>query len=183
MTLRMKTKIFSTILLILGITLSACGFHLKKESAFKGSIDELSITSQNINPAFMHALKRKLEDAGIMLSDTAAYKLNILRFEENRRAISNNNLTAKPTETQLNYRLSFSLTQDKVLLISPTQVERNKEYPNNNLNVAGMLDEERILAEAAQEELIELLMRRLANLQVDENSLGVSNPEQNKHGN
>ncbi len=167
----MKTKNLSSFLLIVSIGLSACGFHLKNESSFKGSIHEVTLVSENIDPAFIHALKRELQEAGINVNTSADYQLRILRYEESRRAISNNNLSAKPTETQLNYRLGFSLMQESELLIAPTNLQRSKEYPNNNADIAGMLDEERILSEAAQEELIELLMRRLATYKPAENTL------------
>lgn len=159
-------KRFSIPALIFILALNGCGFKLKQDPDLSSTIKDISLVYKNLDPAFIHELKRSLEDSGVKVIDDSSNQLLIQKFAQNTRTIASNTITAKPTETQINYELNFSFTHDKQLLISPTLLRRSKEFTNNNNDISGMLDEEHSLGQAAQRELIELLLRRLESINI-----------------
>ena len=158
--------------LIALFALSNCGFRLKQQADLSGSIKDITLVYKNLDPAFMHQLKNSLEQAGIHIIDDSVNMLSIQRYDERKRTIASDTVTAKPTETQIDYRLSFSFTHDKQLLIAPNELHVSKEFMNNNTDIAGMLDEERNLKKSAQQELIDLLLHRLQRLETIETDHG-----------
>lgn len=161
--------IFSIFLFALGSlsVLSSCGFQLKQSYQFSPELKTLSLKTQKIDADFVNALQRELFNNGIKLSDKADTTLHILDYQQQKRAASINSNNARQTETRLTHKLDFSLYHKDKLLIAPQSLNRSKEYINNNTNLSGKIEEERLLQQELDRELIDLLLRRLENLDVD----------------
>lgn len=147
------------------LSLTQCGFRLKQEVALTSTLPEITIIHSEVDPQFINRLEKSLKDRGINISDDANAQLHILRYTENRRAASINTVNASQIETQISKSISFSLTQkDKTLLIEPSSLSRQKEYTNDNGNIAGKAQEERLIKKELDEEIIALILRRLEGI-------------------
>ena len=155
---------FYTVLLSI---LSHCGFQLKKAHQFSPELKTLSMKEKNIDANFINELKQGLSSSGISFSEQADTTLHILGYKKQKRAASVNSSNARQTETRLTHELEFSLYHKDNLLIAPQSLSRSKEYINNNTNLSGKIQEERLLQSELDRELINLLLRRLENLDVD----------------
>ncbi len=151
--------------LVVLVLLTNCGFKLKQAYSFDADIQTLSIEYRSVDPAFIHALKKSLLAQGIQIQASAPTQLNILNYKTTRQAASVSASNARQTETRITHSVSFSLTQGDTLLISPSSISRSEEYTNDNRNISGKVEEERLLSRALDQELIELLLLRLANYQ------------------
>lgn len=161
--------IFSIFLTALGClsVLGGCGFKLKQSYQFNPELKTLSLKSQKIDANFLNALQQELLKSGIKLAAKADTTLHILDYQQQKRAASINSSNARQTETRLTHKLDFSLYHKDNLLIAPQSLSRSKEYINNNTNLSGKIEEERLLQRELDRELIDLLLRRLENLDAD----------------
>ncbi len=158
----MRVKIFTLALALM--LLSHCGFKLRQAQSFSESLPEINLKHQNIDPVFISRLEKNLKQSQITIKDDAAYTLNLNAYTENRRAASINSINATQVETQLSKTLKYSFVDTEgQLLIAPDQIKVQREYTNDNSNIAGKAEEERLIKKEIDKEIIQLLMRRLGN--------------------
>lgn len=178
--------IFSIFLTALGSlnVLGGCGFKLKQSYQFNPELKTLALKAPKIDTDFVNALERELFKNGIKLSEKTDTTLHILDYQQQKRAASINSNNARQTETRLTHILDFSLYHKDKLLIAPQSLNRSKEYINNNTNLSGKIEEEHLLQHELDRELIDLLLRRLENIDVDftETKTGTDTEINNSNG-
>jgi len=153
-----------SLLFILCLVLNTCGFKLKQEQTLVSLFSSVAVVHKRADPGFINLLENTLEQRGVRISPLAAIDLNILSYAEQRQAASVNTTNARQTETRITKELKFSLSSKQgKLLIAPTTLRASREYLNDNRNIGGKAEEERMLQKTLDKEMVKLLMRHLEN--------------------
>lgn len=162
--MRLHSYFKITLLFIVCLGFSSCGFKLKQEQSLVSGFSSLAIVHKRAEPSFINLLENTLEQRGVRISPLAAIDLNILSYEELRHAAAVNTTTAQQTETRITKELKFSLSSKQgKLLIAPTTLRESREYVNDNRNIGGKAEEERLLQKTLDKEMVNLLLRHLEN--------------------
>jgi len=152
--------------LLLCFSLQSCGFKLKQPASLDNSLSSISIIHQRASPSFINILEKNLKAAGVRINPLAATELNIISYQEQRQAASIDTNNARQTETRITKTLKYSVsTKQGELIIPPNTLSQSKEYINNNNNISGKAEEERILQKAIDKEIVALLLRRLEKIE------------------
>lgn len=141
-------------ILLLTLTLSACGFHLRGQVNLPPEMARTHIEGLDEYSDMGRDLRRLLEGSGVQVVDTAEQATAILDIVDNqasRRVLSVQG-GGKVQEYELIQRLVFSVrTTDGRLLLEPQRLELTREY---------LFDRNDPLASSSQEGEIRTEMRR-----------------------
>ena len=149
------------LVLLLAITLTACGFQLRGVSEF--SFKTLNI--QGSKRTISKDLKRWLSINGIQLvenSEGAEAFLELLgeSYEKRIRSLSGQGVVR---EYELNYRVTFRTRSASNALWGPEEVvQSRRNFSYNDTALLGKLDEEERLNADMRKDAVREIMRRLA---------------------
>ncbi len=153
---------FKTIfLLTFLLTVSACGYQLR------GSIDlpeELkSIFLQGGSSQLNKAMRKTLKSSGGQLVDSATQAgliLQVLKEKMDRR-VSSLSSSGRANEYELVYKIDFTLLdKDGNTLSKLQQIEINKSYFNNQEEVLGKNNEEKVIREEMYRKAVQSMVNR-----------------------
>ena len=148
-------------LLLMVSLLTACGFQLRGKMDLKSDLVRIALTGSNTQ--YVRDLSNVLNDNGITVTDTAAYRLHILKLE--RKTSNQTQPTAGRYERQLTLTVVYQLeTSDGLALFAPIPLNNSRyiSYDQNQTNAAQ--SEEDIAYKELAQELIYTTVRRIAGL-------------------
>lgn len=152
--------------LLLSLSLGACGFHLRQPSPIAFKTIQIKGTTL-INKA----LKKALQEQGIRIVDSAEeaeLQLELLR-EENERRILSLSGGGVVREFELYYRVQYrTKMQTEPTWALPLTMEGRRDYTFNDANLLAKQAEEKLLAESMQTDVLNGILRRLSALKKTE---------------
>lgn len=144
----------STKILLLCLSLCACGWQLRDSQLLSVNLGAVQVVSENTQGSLAVELNRQLQRYGVpqVNSDTeASYRIVILASHYQRRT-SALNAGARAAEYQLNGRVDFLVTDAKGNPLAPAATAAVERYVD--------FDETDILASDSQEQLIKGAMQQ-----------------------
>ena len=154
-------------LLLLALTLSACGFHLRGQMNLPPEMARTHVEGVGAHSDLGRDLRRLLEGGGVQVVDSAEQATAILDIINNRasRRVLSVQGGGKVQEYELVQQLVFSVrTTDGRVLLPPQQLELTREYlfDRNDPLASNSLQGE--IRDEMRRDIVQLLMRRLQAL-------------------
>lgn len=149
---------------LLTLTLSACGFHLRGQWALPDFLQPLALSLPAGNPPLEQELRDGLQQLGTSPA-AGGYRLVIQpEAVERQTAIVDNR--AKASEYQLTYLLRWSLTReaDKSTALDERVIRIRRSYQYDTTAVVGKATEETTLISEMRREAVQTLLRQLTLL-------------------
>ena len=148
--------------------LSACGFHLRGQSAFALPFQSIYIQSASDYTLFVGEMKRALQAAGVQLADTPDQAQLILHIvsETTGKQILSLSGAGRVREFQLRFTLSFRAydsTQQVWLPAAEISLLRNLTY--DDAQVLAKEQEEALLYQDMRNDAVQQMLRRLNHAQ------------------
>jgi len=153
-------------LLILSLTLPACGFRLRGAVDLPPAMEHAVAEGVAQYSALGEALARSWQQSGGKLdfdadAEPARTRLTITRDDMSRRTLSVDS-AGRPNEYQLTYKVDFRLTDASgEPLLESQSVSVNRAYQFNADNSLAMADEEERLERILSEEAAVQMLRRI----------------------
>ncbi len=159
--LKVMPQIKKTVLLTLLLFVSACGYQLR------GSIDLpeglKSIYLQNASAQLQKTMKKTLKSSGGQLVDKveqAGLIVQVIKEKMDRRVLSLSS-TGRASEYEIIYQLEFNLLDAERKALSKTQkIEITKDYFNNQEEVLGKDNEERVIRDEMYRRAVQSIVNR-----------------------
>ena len=150
------------------VLLSACGFHLRGQSAFALPFQSIYIQSASDYTPFVGEMKRALQAAGVQLADTPDQAQLILHIvsETTDKQILSLSGAGRVREFQLRFSLSFRAydpMQQVWLPAAEISLLRNLTY--DDAQVLAKEQEEALLYQDMRNDAVQQMLRRLNHAQ------------------
>ncbi len=162
------------LLLILALTLSACGFHLRGKIALPADLGPVRVVSSTPYSPLAEALARGLRDSGAVPAPEGAKEVATLQVLSERwddQPISIDQF-GRGQEYSLRYAAIFVFRRgDGTVLVPQQAVELSRDYVSPPLNVTGTTTEREIIADELRREMASAILRRVDGV------LGTEAPE------
>jgi len=153
-----------SLLLVLALLLTACGFHLRGAGIDLGRLPQpLQLVGVTPYPELERELRRQLREAGVRLEERADGAGSVLRIADARseRRLLSLDARNRAAEYELSEMLRYSLRRGGQTTPQRTlRVTRILRQPGNEL--LARQREERRLREEMRRELVRQLIRQLA---------------------
>ncbi len=152
-----------TLLLLIVLLLTACGFHLRGQSGMP--FDTLYLDAANPGTPFIADLRRNLQANKVKLVNTAEQAdvvLNIA-FEAPEKQILTLGGSGRVNEFQLRYRVSlraYDLKQQD--WIPAEEIMLRRDYSYDDTKILAKEAEETLLYQSMRSDMVQQIMRRLS---------------------
>ncbi|WP_257295300.1 hypothetical protein [Endozoicomonas sp. YOMI1] len=148
-------------LLLLTSLLTACGFHLRGEMSTDSEIRQLSVTGND--PVYIRYLSKAMERSGIDISETAPWRINIIRVERDidQQTVASAGYFEQRIAMHVVYQLQ---TSSGLPLFSAVQLTRERYITQNQDAPNAAESEQAIILSELQQELVATTQRRIHNL-------------------
>ncbi|WP_422489191.1 hypothetical protein [Endozoicomonas sp. ALE010] len=148
-------------LLLLTSLLTACGFHLRGAMSTASEVSQLSITGND--PVYIHSLSRAMERSGIDISETAPWRINIIRVERDtdQQTVASAGYFEQRIAMQVVYQLQ---TASGLPLFAPVQLNRERYITQNQDAPNAAESEQGIILSELQQALVATTLRRIHSL-------------------
>jgi len=147
--------------------LAGCGFHLEGGGPLPHSIALVRIETADTESDFYFGLRKALLAAGTQLDenghDDTATVIHVLNDSVAQRILTVSALNV-PTEYELSYAVKFSVTSNGRELIPAEAHTLVRDYAFSENQLLAKEREQRILSTALANDLVTVVMRRLASL-------------------
>ncbi|WP_422459540.1 hypothetical protein [Endozoicomonas sp. ALB115] len=152
-------------LLLLTSLLTACGFHLRGVMSTASEVSQLSITGND--PVYIRSLSRAMERSGIDISETAPWRINIIRVERDtdQQTVASAGYFEQRIAMQVVYQLQ---TASGLPLFAPVQLTRERYITQNQDAPNAAESEQGIILSELQQELVTTTLRRIHSLSENE---------------
>ena len=148
------------------LTLAACGFQLRGQTAVSEELKTLYIQGVNTRQdVFGVELKRALMRNGIEVLDEYREGAALFTVLENRfdRHVLSVGSDAKVREYELEAQVIFQVTDDNGELIGSKQrVEARRDYQFDRSQILAMDEQERVLRQDLNKQMVQSVLRRLS---------------------
>jgi LPS-assembly lipoprotein len=152
-------------ILAAALLLSGCGFHLEGRVPVPQAIQRPYIEASDRQSDFVQSLRRQMLIAGVHPVDSPDHATAIVHIREAvvRRVLSVS-AQNRPTEYEVTYAVTFSVTAGGSQLLAPQQVSSMRSYSFDESLLLAKEHEEAILQQAMGHDLADIVMRRLSRL-------------------
>ena len=152
--------------LLLGLSLTGCGFQLRGSVGVSEALQPLRVECQPPSPQLLcDALTGQLQASGIRLTDQQqAATLKLSGFRQERRA---NAITARASAEEFTIRQTVNvgvISANQVPLLAPDKVSATDTLRWDETNVLAKRREEQMLLEEISQRLAQQILFRLAPL-------------------
>lgn len=156
------------LILLAGFALAACGYSLQGSEQLPPVMRVTYIQAQNPYSDLSLALERALRAAGMQTTRTPAGASAILRLnvDQSGQRLLSVSATNVPQEFEVYYTAAYELLADDRVLLSVPQRTLTRDYTFDPTDVLAKRREEELLRRALADDLVRLIMRRLAAVQV-----------------
>ena len=156
-------------LLVTGLLLSACGFTLRTDDAGQLNLGQMQLQS-GLNPELTATIRSELERAGVELTtadtDTPApWQLRLSEEALTQRSLSVNT-RARGAEYEMELDIDAELYLDGELLAGPETLSVRHQHDLDPANISASDREMQAVLEELHLRIGQLLVRRLASVQL-----------------
>ncbi len=147
------------------LLLGGCGFHLEGRVALPQAIQRPYIAASDQQSDFVQSLRRQMLISGVHPADSLSHATAVIHVHETvvPRVLSVS-AQNRPTEYQVTYTVTFSVTVGDRVLLAPQQVSSMRSYSFDESLMLAKQHEEAILQQAMGDDLADVVMRRLSRL-------------------
>ncbi len=159
----MRNTALRLILLVLALSVQACGFTLRDNDAIVSSFDNLNLELAQPQSELSALLQRSLRAAGVSLSSQqlkTTPTLTVSNEQISTRPVSINP-RARASQVELRLSVNIALTVGGKPTIPDETLTVVRTYFQDIENIAGNQEEAQIIANELRQELVNQLMRRL----------------------
>lgn len=166
----MKNLLFSILVSLAALSLSACGFALRGNENIATELTSLQLSFEQPNSEFSRLLKSSLESAGVSIKlidsiGTSESQSDIvLLLVSNEQVVSRPvtvNARARASQYELRMSITIALGQNASYVIEPESLVVQRIYFEDIENISGNREEVEIISAEMRRELVVQLMRRL----------------------
>lgn len=159
----MRNTALRLLLLVLALSVQACGFTLRDNDAIVSSFDNLNLELAQPQSELSALLQRSLRTAGVSLSSQQLKTTPTLKVSNEQistRPVSINP-RARASQVELRLSVNIALTVGGKPTIPDETLTVVRTYFQDIENIAGNQEEAQIIANELRQELVNQLMRRL----------------------
>ena len=162
----MRNTNLRLLLLVLALSLQACGFTLRGNDAIVSSFDNLNLELAQPQSELSALLQRSLRATGVSLSSQQLKTAPTLKVGNEQILTQPVSINPRARASQVELRLSASiaLTVGGQSIIPEEKLTVVRTYFQDIENIAGNQEEAQIIANELRQELINQLMRRLESV-------------------
>jgi len=152
--------------LMLAALLAACGLHLQSAARLSPSMSITYVDAEDTHTEFHRALIEALDGAGARVTnqrDQATAVVSIKKDETGQRVLS---VSAQntPREYEVSYTVTFAVNAGDKVLLAPQTVTLTRDYSFDERALLAKGREEEVLRAALANDIVGIVMRRLASL-------------------
>ena len=149
------------LLLLVGFTftLAGCGFHLRSFD-IQSNAESFALDG-NLNIAITPTLRRTLKQAGVseLSANEAVIVIALLNQRRDRRSVSTGG-QVRSVEYETSYAVQYSIyDSNKVELLAPTWIERQRIYRIDRGNIVGSSEEQALLERELMQDIAGQIVR------------------------
>ena len=157
----------AVVMLVAAASVNACGYRLEAADALPEVMGKTYVESGNPYSTLSLTLDRQLRAAGITITDRreeATAVLKLLRDDTGQRllSVSADNV---PEEYEVYYTVSYELSAEGQPRLEARPITVTRDYSYDKTDVLGKRREEEAIRSALAEDLVRLMMRRLASVE------------------
>ena len=155
----------SSLVPVLALLLSSCGFHLRSATVLPIEMERTYISTDSRHSLFYRTLRAKFRDIGVQLVDTPADAtaiFMILDDETGQRVLSVSSRNV-PREYEVYYRVLYSLRSNDKTVMQPQEQILTRDYTYDETLVLGKAREEELLREAIATDLVRVVLIQLSS--------------------
>ncbi len=159
----MRNTALRLLILVLALSVQACGFALRGHDAIVSSFENLKLELAQPQSELSALLLRSLRAAGVSMSSQqlkTAPTLKVSNEQISTRPVSINP-RARASQVELRFSVNIALTVDGKPKIPDETLTVVRTYFQDIENIAGNQEEAQIIANELRQELVNQLMRRL----------------------
>ena len=159
----MRNTALRLLLLVLALSVQACGFTLRDNDAIVSSFDNLNLELAQPQSELSALLQRSLRAAGVSLSSQqlrTTPTLTVSNEQISTRPVSINP-RARASQVELRLSVNIALTVGGKPTIPDETLTVVRTYFQDIENIAGNQEEAQLIANELRQELVNQLMRRL----------------------
>ncbi len=147
------------------LALSACGFHLQGREKLPASLAAVRIEAIDPQSDFHIGLRNALRGSGATLVEGGGNPavIRILADGTSEKVLTVSSLNI-PTAYQLDYTIRISVSVGGQELMAPESHTLSREYSFDEKKLLAKERERELLSAGLSDDLVTLVMRRLANL-------------------
>lgn len=147
------------------LLLAGCGFHLEGRVSLPQAMQRPYIEAPDQQSDFVQSLRRQMVISGAHPADSPDAASAVVHIREGvvSRVLSVS-AQNRPTEYQVTYTVTFSVTAGGKQLLAPQQVSSMRSYSFDESLLLAKEHEESILQQAMGQDLADIVMRRLSRL-------------------
>jgi LPS-assembly lipoprotein len=166
----MQNLLFSFVVSIAVLSLSACGFALRGNESFSTELTNLQLSIEQPSSEFARLLRGSLESAGVSLNlidsiGTAESQSGIaILLVTNEQVVSRPvtvNARARAAQYELRMSITIALGKNASYIIEPESLVVQRIYFEDIENISGNREEVEIISAEMRRELVGQLIRRL----------------------
>ncbi|MET0226536.1 MAG: LPS assembly lipoprotein LptE [Dokdonella sp.] len=152
---------------VLALSVSACGFHLRKEAELPPSMQRVYIEGADPSSLLTKDLTKALARSGTQVvskpeTDAAVMKIGTNAFTTDVLSVSG---TARASEYALRYHVEFDVENSAGTALLPKQtIELSREFTFDASQALGVSAETDLLTKELQRDMVQTIMRRLEAL-------------------
>ena len=148
------------------LLLGACGFHLQGRQPLPAHFSYTYVETKDEQTDFVQDLRKALLSSKVNVirtksSSTAVVEVHEDELTERILSVSAQNI---PTEYELTYTVTFSVTSEGKTLIDKEEISATRDISFDEAQLLAKEREQEILRAALARDLVALVMRRLAAL-------------------
>lgn len=148
------------------VVMAGCGFQMRTQPTLPPEMARTYISAVDRQSVFYRKLAAELRKNGVVVVDSpldAGATLNVLDDETGQRVIS---VSARniPREFEVFYRVTYSVSDDSRVLLEPQEQVVARDYTFDETLVLGKAQEEEMIRAGIADDLVRLVMFRLAAL-------------------
>jgi len=145
---------------------AGCGFQIQGALTTPVEMERTYIATGDRYSLFYRELRMQLQAAGVEVVDTSADStatISILYDETDQRVLS---VSARnvPTEYEVYYTIEYAIDGSTARLAEPQTLTVTRDYTYDSTLVLGKAHEEELLREAAVEDLVRIVLKRISTL-------------------
>jgi len=151
---------------VLTLTLAACGFHRQGITPLSPVMKVTFVDARDERSDFLRGLRRALEASGTEFTPTRGNATAVLRIERDETGQRVLSVSARntPTAYAIFYTVTYAVTAGGEEVLPPQTLTLTRDYIFDEAALLAKQHEEEILREALAQDLVALVMRRLASL-------------------
>ncbi len=149
---------------ILGLALSACGFHLREEVRLASGMQRVAIEGvDSLNP-LGRDLRKALIRAGAEVVEGSAGRSAVLRIGSNtiRTDVLSVGGNARANEYTIRYHVDFDvISASGASLLAMQTIELTRDFTFDATQALGIAAEQDLLTDELQREMVQAMLRRI----------------------